>query len=59
MTINDVYAADILIEYGIVTPEELSLVTAINGSNIDTYSDILYVRTGYHDFRHFLEEWGY
>lgn len=38
---------DYLIETGIASEPEISLVTAINGWNLDTLNDILYARTGY------------
>lgn len=41
---------DFLIDEGIATDEELRLVTSINGYNIETLNDILYVRTGYRDY---------
>jgi len=36
-----------LTEKGIATTEEISLVTSINGCNLDSVEDILYYRTGY------------
>lgn len=39
-----------LLENDIATQEELELVTAINGENVGTLTDILYVRTGSRDF---------
>ena len=47
---------DTIIEYGIATEEELSLVTAINGYNEDTLNDVIYVRTGYRNIEQLLEE---
>lgn len=38
---------DFLIETNICTEEEIALVTSINGSSLDTYEQMLYVRTGY------------
>jgi hypothetical protein len=38
---------DRIIELEIATQEELELVTSINGYNIDTLNDVIYVRTGY------------
>ena len=43
-------------EYGIATQEELQLVTAINGTNVETMEDVLYVRTGYRSFAQYAEE---
>ena len=40
---------EMLVDMGIATDEELQLVTSINGYNIDTLNDVIYVRTGYHD----------
>ena len=39
-----------LIDYGIATSDEVSLVTTINGYNEDAMYDILYVRTGERTF---------
>lgn len=39
-----------LIENGIATEKEISLVCDINGYNQETLNDILYARTGYRDF---------
>ena len=44
--INDLW--DYLTETGIATTEEISLVTSINGHNLDSLESILYCRTGYH-----------
>ena len=49
---------DAIIEYGIATEEELSLVTAINGYNEDALNDVIYVRTGYRNIEQLLEDWG-
>lgn len=38
-----------IIELEIATEDELTLVTSINGYNIDSLNDIIYVRTGYRD----------
>lgn len=53
-TINEVW--DLLIEYGVATQEELELVTCINGYNIDTLNDVIYVRTGYRDIEQIQNE---
>ena len=37
---------DTLINDGICTEEEATLVTSINGNSYETYLDILFVRTG-------------
>ena len=41
---------DLLIDYGIATEEEISLVTAINGTSTKTMEDILFVREGIRSF---------
>ena len=46
-----------LVDMGIATEEELQLVTSINGYNIDTLNDVIYVRTGYHDIEQLEMEW--
>jgi len=38
---------DHMIDYGIATEAELSLVTSINGYNEQALKDVLYCRTGY------------
>tara|TARA_R100000808_G_scaffold8593_1_gene24303 strand:- start:43 stop:225 length:183 start_codon:yes stop_codon:yes gene_type:complete len=43
---EDLY--DYLLETETATQDEISLVTSINGTNLDTLEDILYSRTGYH-----------
>ena len=53
--IEDVWG--LLVDMGIATDEELQLVTSINGYNIDTLNDIIYVRTGYHDMEQLEMEW--
>ena len=47
---------DLLIENNVATEKELQLITAINGQNITTLNDVLYVRTGYRDWEQFEEE---
>ena len=49
-------AYDILVGYEIATEDEIRLVCSINGYNIETMEDILYVRTGYRSFDQLLEE---
>lgn len=57
-TVNEMY--DILLEQGIVTEDELALVTSINGHNEQAMKDMLFVRTGYRSFEQMaeLEGWG-
>jgi hypothetical protein len=47
---------DRIIELEIATEEELELVTSINGYNIDTLNDVIYVRTGYRNIEQLEEE---
>lgn len=44
---------DYMVEQSIATDDELKLVTSINGMNIDTLNDVLYVRTGYRDIEQY------
>lgn len=53
-TIEQVW--DLLLQYDIATENELQLVTAINGYNIDTLNDIIYARTGLRSIEQLLEE---
>ena len=48
---------EMLVDMEIATDEELQLVTSINGYNIDTLNDVIYVRTGYHDIEQLEIEW--
>lgn len=48
---------DTIIEYGIATEEELSLVTAIDGYNEDTLNNVIYVRTGCRSIEQLLGDW--
>ena len=50
---NDLW--DLLIEHNIATENELQLISYINGWNIETLNDVLYVRTGYRDWEQFKE----
>ena len=50
---------DYLIDYGIATEEEISLVCSINGTNEDSLNSILYSRTGYRDIEQIKEEEDY
>lgn len=51
--VNELY--DILVDEGYFTAEELSLLTMINGYNIDTLNSALYARYGYRDFEQMQE----
>ena len=46
---------DYLVEYGIATPEELHLVTCINGYSEDTMESVIYARTGYRSLEQLKE----
>ena len=46
---------EFLINYNIATEEEIELVANINGDTIETLNDILYARTGYHDYAQYKE----
>ena len=50
---------DFIRDYEIATEDELSLVTSINGLNISTLNDVLYVRTGYRDIEQLIESGEY
>jgi hypothetical protein len=52
------YMYDTLIDMGLFTEDELSLVTSINGYSIDTLNDCLYVRYGYRSLEQYLESEG-
>ena len=41
---------DFMVEESIATKDELVLVTKINGTTLETFQDVLYVRTGYRSF---------
>ena len=56
MEIDELY--DLLVEYSIATPDEINLVTSINGWDLKSLLDILYVRTGYSNWYQFAEENG-
>ena len=51
--LNDYF--DNLVDYGIATEEEIQLVTNINGRNEETFDNILFVRTGYRNWKQFTE----
>ena len=44
-----------LVQCFIATDEELELVTSINGLNMETLNDVLYVRTGYRDWEQYAD----
>jgi len=44
---------DYMVEQCIATEDELKLVTSIDGMNVDTFNDVLYVRTGYRDIKQY------
>lgn len=45
-----------LINYGIATDDEISLVSSINGYHENTMEDIVYVKTGYRNFEQLKDE---
>jgi len=47
---------DYLIETGVATKDELSLVTDINGFSVDTLESVIYARTGYRSLEQLKEE---
>ena len=47
---------DQIIEAGIATPEELELITCINGYNVEALNDVIYARTGYHSMDQMNDE---
>tara|TARA_R100000808_G_C2075279_1_gene101202 strand:+ start:310 stop:483 length:174 start_codon:yes stop_codon:yes gene_type:complete len=57
MSTDEIY--DYLIDYGIATEKEISLVCSINGTNEDSLNSILYSRTGYRDIEQIKECEGY
>lgn len=56
---NNLTIADVVYNYyedaEMFTPEELKLVTNINGYNIQTLNDMLFVRYGYRDLEQMME----
>lgn len=42
-----------MVDFGVCTEEEFDLVSNINGYSVETVNDVLYARTGYHDY----EDW--
>ena len=46
---------DYLLETEVCTEDELSLVTSIMGTNIDTLESVLYSRTGYRSLEQIKE----
>ena len=51
--IDELY--DYIVETGIATNNEVSLVCSINGTNEDSLNSILYSRTGYRDIEQIKE----
>ena len=47
---------DYLVDKGIATEQELILVTYINGYNMESLNDIIYVRTAYRNAEQLQEE---
>ena len=46
---------DYILETELATEDEISLITAINGTNLEAFESILYVRTGYRSLEQILE----
>lgn len=46
---------DKIIELGIATEAELQLVTTLDGYNINTLNNVIYVRTAYNNLNDYLE----
>ena len=46
---------EVLIESGVVTEEEVALVTSIAGDTKETYKVMLYVRTGYRSWKQLMQ----
>lgn len=44
-----------IVDRGIATDDELSLITDINGYNIDALNDVIYSRTGYRSMSQLLD----
>ena len=55
--IKDMYELTwgVLFKLDLFTYDELILITMLNGDNIDTLNNALFVRYGCHDIEHFLE----
>ena len=47
---------DYLVDKGIATEQELILVTYINGYNMESLNDVIYVRTAYQDAEQLQEK---
>ena len=43
-----------IVDCGIATDDELSLVTCINGYSEETLNDVVYARTGYRDLEQYI-----
>ena len=46
---------DFLIDYDIATEAELDLIARINGWQLESLEDVLFVRTGYRDLQQYKE----
>ena len=47
---------DYLVDTGIATEKELQLITNINGYNMESLNDVIYVKTGYRTAEQLQEE---
>lgn len=58
MTTEEMVTYDMIVEYGIATPEELNLArNLVDGTWEEVLNKVIYVRTGYRTFKQLLEEW--
>ena len=53
---NTTEAFDFLADLLGVSDETISVISAINGYNMETAESVLYVTTGYRNFEQYLEE---
>ena len=44
-----------IVDFGIATDDELSLVTCLNGYTEETLNDVVYARTGYRDLEQYID----
>ena len=56
MTQNEMIKYDMIVEYGIATPEELNLArNLIDGEWNEVLDRVTYIRTGYRTFEQYIE----
>lgn len=56
MNDNVLYMWDTMVDLGIATNDELGLACALCGTNEETMSRVLYIRTGYRTIEQMLED---